>query len=268
MKRAALVATMLACAFTLALAGCSGGATKADEETVKGFWALEDQSLGFTAGLSLEEGNVAELLIADSFFEGNWAIEGSDVKLTLEDSSATPVSAHLNGDKLVLGSDQGSHLVFVRGNEDEFYEAYDAQTDELSSVDAAELGLSDSVEIVEEKIDSIEPVSIADDSTVKIEVTGKGTDFTADPGYRLSITNKTKEPFFLAAEGNFKVNGKEIETGLGDSIDAGATVETFLYFSKVDLGGRVEALKDVEGKITIIDDATDKELGSYTFKMD
>jgi len=271
MKRAFLAATMMLCALAVALVGCSGGAAaNANEESYKGFWALEDESLGFTGGLSLEEESFAGLMIADSYFEGTWAMDGSNVKITFEDVSATtPVSAHLDGEKLVLGSDQGSRLVFKKSSEDEFYEDVEAGGGELSSAGSEEAAaLSEDVELVEEKIDSMQPVSIADDSSVKIEVTGKGTDFVADPGYRLSITNKTNKSFFIGANGPFKVNGKELEAGLGDVIDAGETVESFLYFEKDALGGSVESLKGVEGTIVIFDEETEKELGSYAFKMD
>ena len=111
-------------------------------------------------------------------------------------------------------------------------------------------------------------MTIIDDSTIKIEVTGKGTDFTADPGYRLSITNKTDKAFFLGAEDVFKVNGQEIEAGLGDVLDPGDTVESFMYFSAEELGGGVEKLKNVEGTIVVYDDESEEQLGKYTFKMD
>lgn len=269
MKRVFLAVTVIICAFSVAVVGCSSGgtATNANEDSYKGFWAIEDESLGFTAALSLEEESFAGLLVSDSYFEGTWVMDGSNVKITLEDASATPVSAHLDGDKLILGSEQGSHLVFKKSSEEEYYGDTDVSGGELSSASSEEAALFEDVEIVDEKIDDIQPVSVADDSVVKIEATGKGTDFTSDPGYRLSITNKTKKSFFIGATGPFKVNGKELEAGLGDVIEAGETVETFIYFDKNELGGSVEALKDVEGTIVVFDEETEKELGSYTFKM-
>lgn len=272
MKRIFLAIVAVCCAFACVLVGCSGGgggAHKADAESLKGFWVLEDESLGFTGMLNLEDEDFAEMLIADTYLEGTWTADGSNATVTFSDvTDSKPVSIYVEGDKLVYGSESGSHFVFVKSNEDDFYKDLDSGGEDAELVDGDLSELGDDVKIVDEVIEDIKPVTIADDSTVKIEVTGKGTDFTSDPGYRLSITNKTKKAFFLGAEDAFKVNGKEIEAGLGDVLDAGDTVETFMYFSADELGGGVEKLKDVEGTIVVFDDETEEKIGTYTFKMD
>lgn len=271
MKRI-ILAVAICCAFALALVGCSGGggAHKADAESLKGFWALEDESLGFVGMLNLEDEDFAEMLIADSYFEGTWTTDGTKATVTFEDATESKaVDIYVEGEKLIYGSESGSHFVFVKSNEDDFYDDLDVGDGDTAELTEEELSaLGDDVEVVDEVIEDIKPVTIVDDSTIKIEVTGKGTDFTADPGYRLSITNKTDKAFFLGAEDMFKVDGNEIEAGLGDVLDPGDTVETFMYFSAEELGGGVEKLKNVEGTIVVFDDESEEQLGTYTFKMD
>lgn len=285
MKRISLVVVAVCCAFACALVGCSNGGSgsgqpassdgsssgqQASASELQGFWVLEDESLGFTGMVNLDEEDLAELLIADTYLEGTWKAEGSKGTITFEDlTDSKPVNVSLNGDKLIYGSEQGSHLVFVKSDPDEFYDDLGEIDEEVVGSEEAELlGLSDGIEIVDEVIEDITPVKVADDSIIKIEVTGKGTDFVADPGYRLSITNKSDKTIFLGAEGDFKVDGKAAEAALGDVLEPGDTIETFMYFSTDELGGGVEKLKNVEGKIAVIDDETEKQVGSYAFKMD
>lgn len=271
MKRISLAVVAVCCAFACALVGCSGGAHKTDAESLKGFWALEDETLGFTGMLNLEDENFAELLIADTYLEGTWSADGSKASVTFSDATddGKSVDIYVEGDKLIYGSESGSHFVFVKSNEDDFYADMDGAEGDVAELSDGELAaLGDEVEVVDEVIEDISPVTIADDSTIKIEVTGKGTDFTADPGYRLSITNKTEKAFFLGAEDMFKVDGKEIEAGLGDVLEAGETVESFMYFSADELGGSVEKLKNVEGTIVVYDDESEEQIGTYSFKMD
>lgn len=270
--RRVFLAVVVCFAFACALVGCSGGggAHKTDAESLKGFWVLEDESLGFTGMLNLEDEDFAEILIADTYLEGTWTADGSKATVTFSDTAdSKAVNIYVEGEKLVYGSESGSHFVFVKSNEDDFYndlDMSDGDTAELTEEELAALG--DEVEVVDEVIEDIKPVTIVDDSTIKIEVTGKGTDFTADPGYRLSITNKTDKAVFLGVEDEFKVNGQEIEAGLGDVLDAGETVESFMYFSAAELGGSVEKLKKVEGTIVVYDDESEEQIGTYTFKMD
>ena len=61
---------------------------------------------------------------------------------------------------------------------------------------------------------------------------------------------------------------KKVEAGLGDELEAGETLETFVYFPKDDLGGALEALGVTDGTILVLDDKTDDELGRYAFHME
>ena len=116
--------------------------------------------------------------------------------------------------------------------------------------------IEDGTEVAEDEIQSYYDEHKADYDSVdykvcKIEVTGKGTDYISDPGYRLSVTNKSDQTISLAPEGVFTVNGAEIEANLVEFVDPGQTVETFLSFPADQLGGGAETLSGVAGKIVV-----------------
>lgn len=288
MKRRFVAILIAALALACALAGCSSSGQSgqagqanqaAGESDFKGFWILEEPSqLGFEVVLNLdidseaeegEDAHFAELMIEDAFLEGTWSVDNGTATMKFdEDSNGKTASATLSGDKLVYGSSDGSKLVFTKGDMDAYFEAQGDDEDEMIELDGEELD-GDDVEIVDEVIEDLDkPVSIAKDDTATIEVTGKGTDFTGDPGYRLSITNNTKKTITVSADDSFKVNGKSIEAGLGEMLEAGETLETFLFFSSDELGGGAEALKGVEGKIIVSEEDSDDALATYDFKMD
>lgn len=262
MKRISLAATAALFVFVLALTGCAGH--KADAESLKGFWQIESPSaVGFDAALNLEDEDMAELLLADTYLDGTWTTNGSEATIEFEESGSA--RAYVSGDKLILGADNGSKLVFVKGNMDE-YLGTEVST-EVEGVEGME-GLGSDVETVEEDIKDIDPVTIADDNTCTITVTGKGTDFTADPGYRVTIKNNTDKTIYVVADEDFKVNGGNYEAGIGEVVDPKDEIETFLYFSHDELGGGVDKLKGVEGKLFVGDDDTSEQIATYDFKMD
>lgn len=324
MKRITIGAVLSACVLAFALGGCAP-AQSVDAATLKGFWVLDASAqVGFDAVLNLDEDNVAELMIADSFIEGTWSTDGKQAKIQFADddaiieaddtvevtasgassaasseasaaasseasaasseassASASAASSAASGaaasapagktatifvsdGKLTLGQADGSKLVFTKGDMDAYFAAQDANGTGGQVIDLGD----GSDQIVEEKIDDIKPVTVIDDDALTIKVTGKGTDFTGDPGYRLSVENKGKKAIYITADDAFKVGDKSIEAGLGEVVEAGQTVETFMYFPKDDLGGSVEALKNVSGKIILGDDESGDEIKSYDFKMD
>ena len=272
MKRFLMV-VVAGCALALAfsLAGCSGSAKATDADSLKGFWVLESaETMGFDAAINLDEEDFAECILQDSYLEGTWKADGSEASITFE--GAKPVSIYVSDGKLFYGTEDGSRLVFVAGNADEYFddddEGLENEDSDVIEVDADELGDFEGIEIVDEKIEDITPVAVADDEVCTIQVVGKGTDFTADPGYKISITNNSNVNIFVVPDGDFKVGGKDCEAGLGEVVEAGETVEAFIYFSADELGGSVEKLKGVEGTISVGDDDSGEELKSYTFKMD
>lgn len=271
MKRFLTGVVLTACMLVCALAGCSP-AQSADSETLKGFWVLDASAqVGFDAVLKLggeDEQNLADLMVGDSFSEGTWSTDGKKATIQfsgdeVEGQAGKTANVFVSDGKLTLGQADGSKLVFTKGDEEAYYAAQG-----LNGEQVIELGSEGSEQVVEEKIDDIKPVTVIDDDAITVKVTGKGTDFTGDPGYRLSVENKGKKAIYITADDKYKVGDKEVEAGLGEVIEPGKTAETFMYFPKDELGGGVEALKSVTGKVIIGDDESGDEIKTYDFKME
>ena len=264
MKRISLCITLAACALALALAGCAPAPAKVvDDGSLKGFWVLDKStSLGFDAALNLDNDNLAELMISDSYLEGTWKTDGKEATVTFEDGEEKTAKIYVVDQKLTYGDENGSKLVFVKGSMEEYF----APKNNNSS-DAAVANDSSESEEVEEFIDDIEPITITDDETCKIVVTGKGTDFTGDPGYRLSLTNNSGSSVFIVADDTFKVGKTEIAPGMGEVVEPGKTVETFMYFPKDEVGGGVDKLNAVSGKIIVGDDETGTQIATYEVEL-
>ena len=259
MKKMAIPALLVAVMMSFSLAGCSGASQAMDEGTLKGAWSLDSASeLGFDAYLSFEDESVAEMLLGDSWYEGTWEVSGTSGTLTMPDDRAVKMS--YDGSKLTLGSSDGSRLVFVKDDSEEVAALFSADS-ELELEDGEE------VEYVDEQIEQIEPVAVADDDKFSITVTGKGTDFTGDPCYMLTITNKTDQDAYIVPDDEFTVGGKQVEAGFGDEIAAGETLETSIYFGKDDVGGGAETLTGVSGVLVAYSDADDAELARYEVSL-
>ena len=295
MKRISVAAALASCAlaFALALVGCAGGPAKStDAESLKGFWEIDPStSMGFNAAVNLDEDDYAEMVVGDAYLEGTW--KAGDSQATIVFDNEKEASIYVADGKLIIGQDEGSKLVFVKSDIDEYYSRLDAEAAEEAGAESDEEGddtedaddadvtvdaedgdqeidMADleGVDVVDEDIKDITPVSIADDKTCTIQVIGKGTDFTSDPCYKLSIKNNTNKKIIVVADDEFKVDGKSIEAGLGEEIDPGDSIETLMYFAADDLGGGLEKLKNVEGSIFVGEDETNDELATYDFKMD
>ena len=282
MKRMTLPALLAAAVLVFALAGCSQ-AQPITEDTLKGTWALDGGSnsgLGFESYLNFEDDSVAEMVVADSWLTGTWKVSGTEASLTFdnamveeegENGAQAPAgpTAKLtySNNKLTLGSADGSKLVFVKDESEETKSMFSFDYDlDGGDLQAAE---SDTAEYVDEVINPVDPaVSVADDDKFTIKVTGKGTDYTGDPCYVLSITNKTDKNVYIAPEDEFTVGGKKVDAGIGDEIAAGATVDVEMYFAQDDLGGALEALTTTDGVIQLLDDTTDDVVASYNFHME
>ena len=122
--------------------------------------------------------------------------------------------------------------------------------------------------VVDEVIADIEPVVIVDDDTCTITVTGRGTDITADPCYRIVFTNKTGSVLYLTAEDEFDVNGMPITAGIDEIAEPGETVVTTLFFPADELGGGLEKLVNVTGVLNVEIDDTFEPVADYPFHMD
>lgn len=295
MKRMTVPAFLATAVLAFSLTGCSS-AQSMTEDTLKGVWALESGSdLGITGYISFEDDNAVEMILADGWLDGTYSVSGTSGSIeftSYEDesedegegeegassssSSSTTSTAKLtySNNKLTLGSSDGSKLVFVKDDSEETkgYFEFDSDGLELAN-DGDDLGENRDIEIdtseyVDEVINPIDPVTVADDAVTTITVTGKGTDFTGDPGYQLSITNKTDKSIYLIPEDDFTVGDKKVEAGLGEELEPGEALDTFVYFAQDDLGGQLDALGVTDGVILVLDDATDDELARYTFHME
>lgn len=260
MKRMTLPAILVAAVLAFALAGCSGNAKQTmTEDMLKGVWTLDSgaDTLGFDAYLNFDEESVFEMLLDDAYTDGEWSVNGTEGTATTDEGKT--VKFFYSNNKLVIGTENGSKLVFRKATEQETNELLGGGTDE--NVEMEEL------EVVDEVKNAIDPVTIADDDKVSIVVTAKGTDFTGDPAYWLTVKNKTDKEVYFSAE-DFKVGDKAIEGGFGDELKAGEELETSIYFDKEELGGGADALTTADGVIVVYDNKTDEEIARYTFHME
>ena len=258
MKRMTIPAILVAAVLAFALAGCSGNAKQnMTDETVKGVWTLDSgaDTLGFDAYLNFAEDSTFEMLANDSYIDGEYKINGTDGSVATSDDRT--VKFFYSNNKLIVGSENGSQLVFRKATAEEEKELLEGSDEDVDV---------EQVETVDEVINPIDPVTIADDDKVSIVVTAKGTDFTADPAYWMTIKNKTDKAVYYSAE-DFTVGGKAIEGGLGDELEPGEEVETSIYFDHNELGG-LDALTTTDGVIVVNDSKTDAEVARYPFHME
>ena len=283
MKRMTIPAMLVAAVLAFALAGCAGNANETmTEDTLKGVWKIDSQTdMGFDAYLSFGDDSMFEMILADSYLDGTWSVSGTSG--TVDTSDDRKVSLSYAKQKLTMGSADGSKLVFVKDDSKEAKEMFEdgadvdvANGNNVTVVDEngnpiedpAEDVEMEELEYVDEVINPIDPVTVVDDGNATIVVTAKGTDFTADPAYWMTLTNKTDRAVYFAADEPFKVGDKEVDPGLGDELEAGETLETSVYFPQDELGGGLDLLTNVNGTIIMYDSKTDDEIARYPFHMD
>lgn len=279
-----IVSTIVAAlSLCMLLVGCSaggagGGAKPADKSLFTGTWDLvrmsgdkpddnlgEDdvelmRSMGFDVFLNLNEDDTMELALFGSTMRGSWKVKSAaEIEVTLEGQS---VSATLSGEELTL-SQEGTSMMFKKGKENK-----KAPDGTIGNPDESMANALTEAESDTDTIKPIEAVTIADDEHCTITVTGIGTDWSGDPGYAMTVTNKSDRAIdFNSKMGTFSVNGKMIDAYVYETIQPGKYVECFMYFSKSDLGGGTEALSSVEGTLYIYDDASYEDIAEYAFNM-
>ena len=277
MKRISVVVALVSCVLALALAGCAGGQSSVDENSIKGFWELDKSSqLGIEAVLNIDEENLAELIVADGYFTGTWSVEGGEGKIVFDDmfgdaassgdasdESARTAKITMSDGKLVLGSPDGSKLLFNKGDADAYYADEEPTTESASggsaSSEEAVVDLDDAISDLGEEEETVEPViqdvkatTVSDDDTATIQITGKGTDNYGSPCYRLSVKNKSNDEIQLeAVEGSFKIGNKSVEPyiDLEEGVAVGETATVYLSFE--DDVASVDDLKNVSGEISV-----------------
>ena len=205
----------------------------------------------------LNEDGTAQVAVAGVSEDGTW--EGSGNSATITIPSTNPIKVTVTGDTMKLEED--SLTINLK------------KTEAANPFDYGDMNLEEMM--VEPELSDIDPVVIADDDKVTLTVTGKGTDYTGDPGYRMTLVNKTQGTIGLDVEDVFTVSGAEVgaQAGVTDadaefSVEPGATSDAmFLYFPADELEGGIEKLVDVTGKISVYDEEQDDYIATYDFKM-
>ena len=245
-------------------ATASGDAASADAEGADEAAASADSASADSASAEASN-NFAELMFYDTYLEGTWKTDGKNATINFDEFPDKTASMFVADGKLIVGTADGSKLVFEKGDMEAYFKNLDT---EESQEDDPEIVIDENgnqIQTVAEDIKDIDPIKLVDDKNITLTVTGKGTDETGDPGYRLQVKNNLKKPIFISADSDFKVGGKDYEVGLGEIVEVGETVDTFMYFSQNDLG--VDDLKNINGEITLGDDDTGDEIQTYPIKI-
>ena len=166
-------------------------------------------------------------------------------------SSAASASAESAEDEQTDGEDEGEEYI---------------DPDDDGSAD--DDGSNPEPKVVDEAIADITPVVVADDGTCTITVTGRGTDTTGDPCYRLVFTYKTGSVLYLTAEDEFDVNGTAITAGVDEVAEPGQSVEALLFFPARELNGGADKLVNVSGTLNVEIDDTYEPVADYPFHME
>ena len=282
MKKRNLAIVLLCCVFalTLGLVGCGGGSgsggnsasASADpvaqsKEAFTGSWDLTGmvsngeemsqenldllKSMNMEVYLELKDDGTANLVVFDEVMAGTWTPKtATTADSTFENET---IALTLEGDTLTMtqGDDK---MTFVKG------EAH-------AAVASSSASLVEDVEFVETR--EFEAYTVVDDDIAKVSAHAQVLDEDGDMGYLLTIENKSDIPIYVTTvNGSFSVNGTLVDPVLAESVPAGETVESYMFFWSKDLGtSSLDDLVAVEGTIEIWNDDSLETLGSYTFKM-
>lgn len=288
-----LFATLaLACALVASLAGCGGASKEELSRPFVGTWAIDgvvsggvpatEQELDLykAMGVYLVLGSDNTLLFelfgvsvsgtwepvdngkatvsfsvseaADAGVAAEQELELGDGKLSLVDGTDTRTFVQIDpADKqesdlnAILGSSDASNLE----------ETLLALRKELSGSVQGTAPLDDAKELDQ---------FVAGDAVCEIAVKAVGT-YQGDPGYLLTITNKSDERIIVDDDA-FEVGGQTADAVLLAIVDPGSTTQEVLWFdsSKLD-GDGVDALESVSGKLTVTGFESGEVLGTYDF---
>ncbi len=258
----------ISCAVSLlCLAGCGAQSQKITSGDVKGTWKMDAADVGFDAYMKFSEDNHVELILCDSWLSGTLSTSDKDASIKfqgidMENDKEIDTTAKLSyiDKKLVLGKSDGSKLIFSKTESDSVKKLFEQGSD-ISQ--AAGEAIHDNTVEVQEVVTPIDPIMIADNESFALSVIGKGTDSTGDPGYRLLFNNKTDKPVTLITLEPLNVDGKQIESGLADEVEAHASIETFLYFDKDEFGAPIENRHVIDGAIKVYNEEGETELASF-----
>lgn len=256
---------MAALAVCFALVGCGGGSSADNAKNFVGYWELTAMtasdgtdgaetlslmaSLGLTTSLTLNEDGTATLDMFGDKSTGTWTATSATVASV--DTGNGTIDFTLSGDKLTAKDGEDS-LTFTKGS------ASSSTTTGTTTTETVETTGTTAMSAI-----------IADDATCKIEVTGKSADYAGDPGYNLTITNKTDKAISVVATyGSFSVNGKMCEAYIAQDVAAGKYADSFMFFFNEDLGGGgIDALTNVEGTLEVVNADTYDTITNYSVKL-
>lgn len=291
MRKGFLLAGLLAMlALCVVLVGCGSTGNAADAaKNFVGTWEIdglisdgkessEDELAIMKAMgvyLTLEDGGKATLEMLGTPVEGTW--EGKDATTALlrldEETAKTanlsnePAPLKYADNKITMSSESTS-MTFIKIDPSQKGAAnldtlVNATANEVqSTVDAAAPDLS-------AQLSDSQPldITIADDDYCTIRVTAVG-DYFGDPGYALSVTNKTEGTLHVDDNNEFSINGAVTSPIFSLDVPAGQTATEILWFENSEINnGGVAALSGVEGQLIISSkDGEDLEqLETYDF---
>ena len=180
--------------------------------------------------------------------DGTWeAKSATEAKFTIDGS---PITATITDGKLQM-TDDGYAMTFERG---------EVKVDGTAG-DAKAATTSDKNTVAVDKV-------LVDDENCTITVLNKKQDWLDDCGYTFKVENKTadKTVLFMAEYGTFSVDGQMVDFTLTETVKPGMFAETFGYFDSTKITD-IEAMKNVAGTISLMDNDTYDTIASYPIEI-
>lgn len=221
------------------------------------------RALGLEAYLNLDEDGSLALVSFDGVKYGSWKVESAtEAEATVEGVNALVT---LDGEELHLIQGHTT-LVFSKGAPKDSSRAASKPTD-ASEDESSEASSADLSELVVKGSLLDEPVVIADDEIVTIEVNGVGTDRLGDPGYNMVLTNNSSSRIDVWVAEAFSVGGVSVRAYMFETIEPQRSETAFLQFDTADIkSSSPSALVNVSG-VVLVDDDNNITIARYPFKM-
>lgn len=266
--------TALAAAFVLSLALVACGGASADyKENFIGTWEVTSltqngeetsaeqletmKSYGLAVYLDLNEDGTSALDLFGETREGTWEAKSADkVTVTINDD---PIEGTL-GDGILTLSQDGSELVLKQIDPSERIDTSEAASALAPSNGSTYYG-GDTIEDLDGAVTL--DIPLVDDEQVAIKVLGMGS-YVGDPGFLLELTNKTASDVLFVSGNGWNTNGIATDPVLYETVKAGETLGSILWFNASEVGSDVTTLADISGLIDVYDSAdTSVLINSY-----
>lgn len=232
----------------------SSGEFGGDSYTEEDYDAMVE--LGVSLTLDLDDQGNARLVMADESMDGTWELVESG-KATLDLGGEVSMAIGDDGRMTLTNDEAGEYMIFEKTSD----------TPDLSATDSAEVGEKsdfpegfgdgasdaddagdtddytqrfDSSEVVGQDLYAEDvtqsaslDVTVADDDTARIVVTGIGKDFEGDTGYLMEIENRTDQDLYIEnLETTLDGEDAYDEATVARVIPAGTTKAAFFYFDQ------------------------------------